>query len=88
MLLPVEIQRYLAQVVVFEVERITFQMTVECPIVHESDHEASGQLTGKQFLVTDVPIVLRHCKRFTHHAANGTQSLSIALTLLSVSSTT
>ena len=59
LLLPVEVQRYLAQVIVFEVERITFQMTVERSIVHESDHEASGQLTGKQFLVTDVPIVLR-----------------------------
>jgi len=42
LLLSVQIQCDLAEVVVLEVERVTSEMTVECLIIYESDHDASG----------------------------------------------
>ena len=45
-------------------------MCVERLISHQTDDDASRQLTGKQFLVTDVSKTGRHGKRLTHDASN------------------
>ena len=66
LLLTVQIQAYLAQVKMLKIERIALQMSVEGPVGGKSDDYASGQLTGKQFLVTDVQVILRNGERDLH----------------------
>ena len=43
------------------------------------------QVTGKQFLVGDVQIVLWHCERLTHHATYGILRSSVLHQSLGVS---
>ena len=47
LLLSVQIHSYLIQTEILEMERIMFQMTVECLIADQSDHDACGQLSGE-----------------------------------------
>jgi len=42
LLLAVQIERNLTQIKILEIGRITFCMTVECLVGHESDHETRG----------------------------------------------
>ena len=57
LLLTVQVHRNLVQIKVLEIEGILLTIAVVCAIVDQSDHDARGQLTGKQFLVTDVEII-------------------------------
>jgi len=69
LLLTVQVHRILAQIKVLEIEGIPQPIAVVCAIVDQSDHDARGQSTGKQFLVTDIEIILRNREGLAHHAA-------------------
>ena len=60
LLLTVQVHRNLVQIKVLEIEEIPLPIAVVSAIVDQSDHDASGQLTGKQFLMTDIEIILRN----------------------------
>jgi len=70
LLLSVQVQRYLVQTEMLEIERVARQVSVERPVAHQSDDYARGKLYGKQFLVTHVQVILRNRKRLAHHASN------------------
>jgi len=69
LLLTVQVHRNLVQIKVLEIEGIPLPIAVVSTIVDQSDHVARGQLTGKQFLVTDIKIILRNREGLAHHAA-------------------
>jgi len=71
LLLTVQVHRNLVQIKVLEIEGIPLPIAVVCAIVDQSDHEARGLLTVKQFLVTDIEIILRNREGLAHHAAYG-----------------
>jgi len=71
LLLTVKVHRNLVQIKVLEIEGIPLPIAVVCAIVDQSDHGARGQSTRKQFLVTDIEIILRNCEGLAHHAAYG-----------------
>ena len=70
LLLTVQVHCNLVQIKVLEIEGISLPIAVVSAIVDQSDHDARGQLTGKQFLVTDVEIglILRNREGLAHHA--------------------
>jgi len=49
LLLIVQVHRNLVQIKVLEIEGIPLPIAVVSAIVDQSDHDARGQLTGKQF---------------------------------------
>ena len=71
LLLSFQIQCNLVQIEVLVIERISNQVTVVCAIIHQSDYDAGGKLTGKQLLVADVHVILRNGERFAYCASYG-----------------
>jgi len=69
LLLTVQVHRNLVQIKVWEIEGIPLPIAVVCAIVDQSDHDAHRELTGKQFFVTDIKIILRNREGLAHHAA-------------------
>jgi len=78
LLLSVQVHRNLVQIRVLEIEGIPLPIAVVCAIVDQSDHDAHGQLTGKQFLVTDIEIILRNREGLAHHYFAGLHSRVLA----------
>jgi len=68
LLLTVQVHSNLVQIKVLEIEGIPLPIAVVSAIVDKADHDARGQVTGKQFLVTDVEIILRNREGLAHHA--------------------
>jgi len=52
LLLTIQVHRNLVQIKVLEIEGIPLPITVVYAIVDQADHDARGQLTRKQFLVS------------------------------------
>ena len=71
LLLTVQVHGNLVQIKVLEIEGIPLPIAVVCAIVDHFDRDSRGQLTGKQFLVTDIEIILRNREGLAHHAAYG-----------------
>ena len=69
LLLTVQVHRNVVQIKVLEIEGIPLPIAVASTIVDQSDHDVRGQLTGKQFIVTDIEIILRNREGLAHHAA-------------------
>ena len=69
LLLTAQVHRNLVHIKVLEIEGIPLPIEVVITIVDQSDHDARGQLIGKQFLTTDIEIILRNREGLAHHAA-------------------
>ena len=72
LLLSIQVQGYLVQTEMLEIKRVARQVSVERSVAHQSDDYARGKLSGKQFIVTHVQVILRNCKRLAHHSCSST----------------
>jgi len=54
LLLSIQMERNLIRIQMAEIELIIFRTIVERSVSYESDHDACGQLSGEQLLVTDI----------------------------------